>query len=96
MESKDVQIKPVAEQPQGCNFSFILSCNGFSGLFRIHFEDESRKNSSYKKRRARTVYWEGKNPNHDYATTVCYRAIEALLFVEEKKQWILEYHLKDE
>lgn len=71
------------------NWNFELSSDGFSGKFRIHFSDTSKKNSRYRQLRANNVYFEGFTSNTDG----CYKVdkvTDAMIFVERRIQWILE------
>jgi hypothetical protein len=67
---------------------FLLSTSGFSGLFRIYFADNSRKNARYSDLSVIEVYFEGFTEKF-YSTKVSYFT-DASMFVERHAQWILE------
>ena len=76
----------------GMNITFRVEANGFIGNFRIHYSDESRKNAKYSNLKAITAYFEtADNRPNAYNTYPIQDTVNAMMFVERKMQWILEF-----
>ncbi len=78
---------------EGRNIYFNLRTDeGFTGSYRIHYEDKSRKNSTYKDLRFLDVYFEGipNLPNMFSSFNIEY-VTNAMLLVERNAQWFLEH-----
>jgi hypothetical protein len=84
---------PTPEGYGGRQLFFIFYLHGFAGIFRITYEDIARKNSSHQILRSGEVYFQGVKQT-EMITTDIVNVTDACMFIERKKQWILE-RLKD-
>lgn len=95
IELKQITLPP--ERSIGSNIIFKLIVPGFAGIFRIYYRDVTTKKDKYRIYRAESSYLECNKEYFDKedmqftssSFETC-NVVDAVLFVERKKQWLLE------
>lgn len=78
------------------NLTFLLVGKGVALIFRIYYDSKTSK--GYTSYSPINIYFEG-TPSRDmgnYSSSYeAYRVTDAILFVERKAEWILEYIMRE-
>lgn len=90
METNEIKITDNGRS--GSTWYFEFESQGFIGNFRIHFLDNTRKNGNVALK-ALNVYFDGFKDSV-FSNEVMI-VTDAMIFVERKMQWILEYLLRE-
>lgn len=89
---KNITLKEIKPE-SGMNIYVQVEMENVFAIFRINFSNEKRKNASYDNYKALDTYfegWEGTDRTNAFFSYETSRMTDLLLFVERKKQWILE------
>jgi hypothetical protein len=87
---------------EGRNVYFFLILEGFSGVFRIWYEDKTRANARFKDRRAINIYYEVEHSWNYFQQNKHYKhcfyevkyVTNAMLFVERHTQYLLQEYFR--
>lgn len=87
---------------EGRNVYFLLELEGFTGVFRIWYEDKARSNARFPDRRAINIYFEVEHTweyfkKHEgcfYPSHEVKHMTDAMLFAERRMQYLLQEYFR--
>ena len=94
METKNITLKLLKVDERALlrnNAYFVFEAVGFIGIFRIHYY-QKHEHKGCLRRIANQVYFEADQlpEGHNSKTFAIENMVDALIFLERKKQWVLE------